>query len=306
MKQLKLFVCCHRLFHVEDIKFLVPIHVGADNAPSPYYSIYDNTGDHISHLNNSYCELTALYWGWKNTQADYYGLFHYRRYLIFSEDMMNDYKGRCTKIAYKIYKYPDLRTLIKLGYLNENIEKFVSEYDLIMPVGENMHKSVYEHYITAPNHRKQDIDLIINIIEKEFPQYRNAMIKYLSGNYHYFGNIFVCNHSILNSYCKWLFKILNKYDAVKNIEGYNVQEMRVNGYLAERLLGIYYTWLKDNNEHLRWAELPRAHFEGMGNSKWIYYKKKLINVFLPPSSKKRMLVKTLKFKIKKNGDNYVK
>lgn len=43
----------------------------------------DDTGDNISEKRLSYCELTVQYWAWKNVEADYYGLCHYRRYLSF-------------------------------------------------------------------------------------------------------------------------------------------------------------------------------------------------------------------------------
>lgn len=43
----------------------------------------DNEGDNISGKNPDYCELTAQYWAWKNIDCDYYGFFHYRRYLTF-------------------------------------------------------------------------------------------------------------------------------------------------------------------------------------------------------------------------------
>ena len=56
----------------------------------------DNTGDNISEKNGSYNELTTIYWAWKNYDADYYGLCHYRRYLSFMDSFMpgNDYDLR--------------------------------------------------------------------------------------------------------------------------------------------------------------------------------------------------------------------
>src|SRR5690606_30568347 len=51
--------------------------------------IGDDVGDHISHKNCHFAELTAAYWAWKNMAQlgtpDHVGLFHYRRYLNFGE-----------------------------------------------------------------------------------------------------------------------------------------------------------------------------------------------------------------------------
>ena len=45
----------------------------------------DDTGDNISDLAKYFSELSVQYWAWKNVDADYYGLCHYRRYLSFSD-----------------------------------------------------------------------------------------------------------------------------------------------------------------------------------------------------------------------------
>ena len=57
-----------------DMMYL-PVQVGAEKKESLGYA-RDNEGENISKKNPNYCELTGLYWAWKNLDAEYLGLAH--------------------------------------------------------------------------------------------------------------------------------------------------------------------------------------------------------------------------------------
>ena len=69
----------------------LPLHVGAEGKPDLGYT-RDKTGANISFKNVHFCELTGLYWAWKNIDADYVGLVDYRRYFTRKEVRNNDKK----------------------------------------------------------------------------------------------------------------------------------------------------------------------------------------------------------------------
>ena len=61
----------------EDALYL-PVQAGAAGREA-FLPTGDDTGDNISQKNPFYCELTVLYWAWKNLDCDFLGLAHYRR-----------------------------------------------------------------------------------------------------------------------------------------------------------------------------------------------------------------------------------
>ena len=277
MVNIKLFVCCHHPVEVPEQPLLIPIQVGAalSNERFPHF-LQDDSGDHISRKNRSYCELTAQYWAWKNVQADYYGFFHYRRYL---------YPDQKARRPYRIAQKPVPALLEKLGY--GEFADLIQKYDLILPIGENMYVPVRKHYANAPFHREQDLALIERIVRERYPEMTTALNQYLSGTVSYFGNIYIMKQCVFQDYCAWLFPLLEEFDLRADRSGYSPQEQRVDGYLAERLLGIYQTYHRE----LRKTELPRVHFDAIDSN--VDYTKRLLYFFLPPGTRRRMAVKKI-------------
>lgn len=278
MADIKLFVCCHQPTEVPKHSLLVPIQVGA--ALSDFHFpgfLQDDTGDNISHKNRSYCELTAQYWAWKNIDADYYGFFHYRRYL---------YPDRNAQYPYRVEEKPALELLNRMGY--DTYLNLIPQYDLILPKGENMHITVRKHYTNAQFHHESDLTILEEIAKRQTPQYTKAIEKYFSQTICYFGNIYIMSRPIFNRYCAWLFPILEQFDQWADVTNRLPQEQRVDGYLAERLFGGFYYKVK--NEVFRTLELPRVDFIPENNKRW---SRKLLTATLLPGTKRRAIMKYL-------------
>lgn len=276
--ELRLFVSLHRPFPVADGCFLSPVQVGAalTNERLPG-CVGDDTGENISARNRSYCELTTQYWAWKNAASDYYGFFHYRRYL---------YPAPMTRRPYRVEAEPTKALLEELGFAR--FPQLVEGYDLIAPKGENMRVSVRDHYAGAAHHRGEDLVLMEAIVKEKVPEYVPAMESYLAQSVCYFGNIYIMSHSLFQRYCAWLFPLLAEFDRRADWAGRDAQEMRVDGYLAERLFGVFYTKVKA--EGAKTLELPRVDFMPEAGPR---RKRKFLNTLLPPGSKRRSWVKGL-------------
>ena len=182
------------------------ILVGAEYNNNNNYLYKDNTGDNISYKNKEFCELTGLYWIWKNDASEYVGLSHYRRKFVF---------------------------------LGENQEELSPKVDVILTVPIINLTTVKEQY--AMDHSINDWNVMMEAIEKLYPNYYQTAIQIGNGHYYYGYNMFITRREIFNNYCVWLFDILDYCE--KKIENKNDNyQRRYAGFLAERLLTIYFTY----------------------------------------------------------------
>lgn len=244
---IKIFVSCHKKFKVLDNQILFPIQVGTYfNKPIENFlhDVSDEQGKDISNKNKKYCELTAQYYVWKNIDADYYGFFHYRRYLSFSN---HKYK---TKITNEIVVDDfDEEFAKRFGYDSDNMTKIISENDIILPTRSLAIPTVYGHYKLACTQDIKDLDFCIDYIKNHYPHMYKSAKKYLRGHQGYFCNMFIMKKDIFFKYSSWLFEILQAHEKFNSHELSDVQTYRVSGYLAERLFGIFITYLKSKNTY---------------------------------------------------------
>ena len=183
----------------------------------------DNEGDNIAHKNRSYCELTGIYWIWKNIKsAETVGIVHYRRFFTTAAgDFFYTYFG------------------IKPKLLKDScMDKALKKYDVILPKRERIVRTLKQYY--AELHDITDWENTGEIIREICPEYYDSFLKVSKDHFFYYGNMMICTRKIFDNYAGWLFPILEKLEQITDINKYRDDyNRRVFGFIAERLLQVY-------------------------------------------------------------------
>lgn len=222
----------------------------------------DDTGDNISEKNASFCELTLMYWVWKNTHQDYVGFCHYRRFLIYNDENTTKNK-KIVKFINRVYNGVARRILKnkdwKEKYIEKKLDEFVknigndiSKFDVILPHPVLMPMTLRENYYRE--HIGEHYDLIGEIIQEKYPDVYESYLSASNKNTIYLANIFIIAREIYNELSQFLFTIL--FELEKKIEvPKDTREQRVFGFLSERLVTIYLEYLlKEKNYRVKHLE----------------------------------------------------
>ncbi|TCP97277.1 uncharacterized protein DUF4422 [Cricetibacter osteomyelitidis] len=256
---INIFVATHKVFQMfaeGDGQIYIPLQVGT--APNLGY-LSENQLDNIAHKNTNFCELTALYFLWKNVKCKYAGLIHYRRYLglrhsgqmsiISDKDIRkilkrNSILGVSDNVELKI---PIFRSHQQVSILTrEEIELILSSYDIIVPAAVEMDEPLREQY--AKYHNIRDFDICREIIAEKYPDYIPVFDAMAKQNRIYYANMVVAKKEVLDEYCQWIFDILFEAEKRIDISQYTAYNKRVFGFLAERLFSI---WIVKNNKKFK-------------------------------------------------------
>ena len=228
MSGLKIIVAAHKPYWMPEDPAYLPVLVGAvrRRGDTPPYQ-RDDEGENISARNANWCELTGLYWAWKNLKADAVGLVHYRRH----------FKGR-----------GGIATGAEVAALLEKA-------DVLLPRKRNYFiETTRSQYVHA--HHAEDLNVTRQILEERHPEYVKAFDAAMASTKGHRFNMFVMKRPQFDAYCTWLFDVLFELERRLDITSYSPYDARVFGFVAERLLDV---WIATNG--VRFLELPVRHLE---------------------------------------------
>lgn len=188
---IRIVVAAHKAYPMPEDPMYLPVHVGAAlteeaGAADSLGCRRDDTGENISELNGGFCELTGLYWAWKNLKEDYIGLVHYRRHFSFGKR-----KGRDVS---DVLREAEIKPLL------HSVGVFVPKkrwYGI---------ETLYSHY--AHTHYAGHLDMSREILKERFPEYLSSFDYVCGQRGGYMFNMMILRRDYLDRYCTWLFGIL--------------------------------------------------------------------------------------------------
>lgn len=231
MNKGNIYVITHKQFNTFDKKNYIPILVGAkknNNFTNDY--IHDDIKDNISCLNDSYCEMTGMYWLWKNCSDYYIGISHYRRYFAKIKKIF-EFRGRyisLSKHPYEICTYDEL----------------ISELESV------------DFVVKKSEYRKETLDVIFKKLGDElwdnlknsfaelYPQYVSNFCEIEKSHTHFNCNMMVTTKEKYDDYCEFLFSIAFKMDENHKYKTGHRYHNREIGYIGEFILKL---WININN-----------------------------------------------------------
>lgn len=229
---IKIIVAAHKPYWMPEDDIYFPLHVGREGKDSIGFQ-GDNTGENISRKNQTYGELTGLYWAWKNLDTDYIGLVHYRRH-------------------FSINKKKDKQSSV---LTREQLEKLLSGTDIILPRRRKYYiETIYNHYghIADFDH----LDKTREIMKEKYPDYLDAFDHVMKSRSAHMFNMLIMKKAILNKYCQWLFSVLSELENRIDTNGMSPFEARCISRVGEMLLNV---WITGN--HIFYQEIPHIHME---------------------------------------------
>lgn len=243
MKDIKIIVAAHKEYQMSKDEMYLPVHVGSKGKKEILNYQRDDEGENISQKNLYFCELTGLYWAWKNLKAEYIGLVHYRRYFTTSNVLFKNEKQKFEIILSK-----------------EQTNKILENIDIILPKKRKYYiENLYSHY----EHTMyiEPLDLTRKIIEEKYPEYIVEFDKLHKRTSAHMFNMFIMKKELSNEYCTWLFDILFELEKRIDISQYDAFHARFFGRVSELLLDV---WINTNK--LKYEEVKVMD---MQNINWL-------------------------------------
>ncbi len=218
MSDITVMVSTHKQYRMPEDPIYLPVFGGAalaEETPGDYRR--DDEGENISAKNPYFCELTVLYWGWKNLDCGYLGLVQYRRHF-----------------AERTHRQEPFDMILP----GTQIRRILEKHRIIVPNKRRYFiETIYSHY--KHTHYANQLDQTREIISYIFPGYLRSFDRIMKRRSAYMFNMMIMEKPLVDAYCEWLFTILFQLEKYIDIRGLSAYQGRFYGRVSEILFNVW-------------------------------------------------------------------
>jgi hypothetical protein len=171
---------------------------------------FDDDGENISCMNRQFCELTALYWIWKNAQNDIVGIEHYRRRFLLPDNWQKAFRG---------------------------------DVDVILPVPLYVWPGIAGNYLAR--HATGPWETMMEVLKEMDETCYGAAKDFFENTGCYSPcNMLIAKSDVFKELCDWMFPVL--FEVRSRCGDYeDAYQNRYFGFLSERLITFFFYWKRD-------------------------------------------------------------
>lgn len=234
---ISILVVTHKKYQMPSDAMYLPIQSGSALNDDLGYQ-RDDQGENISCKNPSYNIMCAKFWAWRNLDADYIGISHYRRHFSKYEQPQRSFEHILTKPqAEELFKDTNILVSPKRYYFPFNIKN---------------------HYIYTKGGyieiHKRDIETLRKVISDLHEDYLFYFDRAMRRYWYHSGSLFIMKRDYYDDYCEFIFSIGDELE--KRLKK---ERPDLNRYVASMTELLLDTWIEKNNYEAK--EIGLIEFE---------------------------------------------
>lgn len=245
-KKINIFLPYNNVIYVYSSNVFHQIFVGDVCNKITTKAFIDKTEKNIAKKYKYYGELTGYYWLLKNffcsLDSEYVGFCQFYNFLDFNSE--KPISPKTTNM------YVDDFQKAFATYTEDEVYKCVHNYNAIVAEKKIVGETVYNHYLKS--YSEKYLNLTIDSIKTVFPEYRQAVNKFMESDFIYPFGTFIMKKEMIIEFLNWLFDVLANIERKTNLNTLKTLDDIQSVFISECFLNV---WLlhqqKTNNFKIR-------------------------------------------------------
>ena len=209
--------------------------------------------------------LNAQIWARTAIESDYIGFVRQNTYFDFLQEISEDCSAPQAHRSIEFLTEEDVKDL---GCCEPEILDHIQECDLVLPHPEMPSwrpKSIFDDNETPRDEASslfdficlsqgivlEDMNLMLEIVSKHYPDLGAYANDYLSGCEGYFSNMFVMKKSLFDEYARFISTVFTEFFRVRDCSDYGTGTRDIGDYLGALVSGLYFSWLSTTDVVVR-------------------------------------------------------